>query len=416
MGQYCNTLSRDYSTPLVERMFWWPSIVVLLLSTASLFSSPSFVGIDGTTNIRALGAGGNMAGAENDLSALLWDSNAGLTDIGHLQIPGYGPDHTTEVSGMSADGSVLVGASSAYSNSWSKTQAYRWTKQSGFTPLVDISVVWSHTVGVSEDGRTIAGSISVETGQHAVLWRDGQEFLRLAAGTSFSGISRNGLWVTGVQAEANTVRPFRWSTHTGLTFLGTGADGCYGRAISDDGNVVVGQGAGILPFRWTAVGGMKVLGSITPGDQGYATALSADGKTVVGTFSNSGAFIWTEAKGMRALKDLLQTELGLDLHEWDLRGAWAVSRDGRVIAGNGHKFKPFPQFGTYAQGFIARLAELPTPHIAIEAGGGSVWIDYSGVLQTSPDLVEWMDVEPQPSNPYLLTPSGGKLFFRARTP
>lgn len=397
-------------------MFWWPSIVALMLSSVSLFSNPSFIGIDGTTNIRALGAGGHMAGAENNLAGLHWDSNAGLTDIGHLIIPGYGPNHTTEVSGMSADGSVLVGSSSSYGNSWSKTQAYRWTQQGGFTPLVDISVAWSHAAGVSEDGRIIAGSISVETGQHAVLWRDGQEFLRLDSGTSFSAISRNGLWVTGVQAEADNVRPFRWSADTGLIFLGAGADGCYGRAISDNGNIVVGQGSGILPFYWSALGGMKMLGSITPGDQGYATALSADGKTVVGTFSSSGAFIWTEGKGMCALKDLLQTEPGLDLHEWDLRGAWAVSRDGRVIAGNGHKSKPFPQFGTSAQGFIARLAELPTPHIAIESDGGSVWIDYSGVLQTSPDLRQWTDLEPQPSNPYLLTPSGGRLFFRTRTP
>lgn len=415
MGKHYNTLSRDYATPPVERMFWRPSIVALMLSSGSLFSNPTFLGIDGTTDIRTISAKGNIAGAENNLAALHWDSNAGLTDIGHLIIPGYGPNHTTEVAGISADGSVLVGSSSSYSSSWSKTQAYRWTQQGGFTPLVNLSVLESHAVGISDDGRTVAGWIIVETGQHAVLWRDGQEFLRLDAGTSFGGIARNGVWVTGVKAEGNNVQPFRWSADTGLIFLGEGAEGSYGRAISDDGNVVVGQGDAHLPFRWSTTEGMESLGVLTGGDQGYATALSADGKTVVGVLFNTGAFIWTEANGLRDLKEFLQTDLGMDLSGWKLNSAWAIAGDGLMIAGRGIKLKPYTQSGD-AQGFIARLADLPTPHIAIENNEGAIWIEFRGVLQTSPDLMQWTDLEPQPSNPYLLAPSNGQFFFRARTP
>jgi uncharacterized membrane protein len=393
-------------------------MAVFLSITGSLPSSPSFVGIDGTTIIRALSADGSVAGAEHHPSAFLWDAHNGLADIGHLAIPGYGPNQVTEVAGISADGSVMVGSSSSYSGFWSKTQAYRWTQKEGFTSLVDAAVWESHAVGVSEDGRTVAGWIIVESGQHAVLWRDGLETLRLEAGTSFGGISRNGLWATGTKADGNNVQPFRWSVNAGLTLLGSGTSGSYGRAISNDGNVVVGQGDtgqvnGTVPFRWAAGAGMQFLGILTDGDQGYATALSADGKTVVGSFSDAGAFVWTEAQGLRHLKDALQTDHGMNLNAWNLRGAWTISGDGRSMAGHGLLLT---MGGSIEKGYIARLGEVSTPGISITTEGDAIRMEFQGVLQSSPDLKHWTDTVPQPSSPYFHTPTSGNLFFRARSP
>jgi uncharacterized membrane protein len=393
-------------------------ITVFLCVPGSLVSNPSFLGIDGTTIVRALSADGSVAGGESHPWALRWDAASGLANIGHLAIPGYGPNQVTYVDGISADGSVLVGSSSSYSGFWSKTQAYRWTQQEGFTSLVDQSVWESHAVGVSEDGRTVAGWIIVESGQHAVLWRDGLEILRLEAGTSFGGISKNGVWATGSKADGNTVQPFRWSVNTGLTLLGTGTSGSYGRAISNDGNVVVGQGDtgqvnGTVPFRWTAGAGMQFLGILTEGDQGYATALSADGNTVVGSFSDAGAFIWTEAQGLRHLKDALQTDHGMNLNLWNLRGAWAISGDGRSIAGHALLLTVG---GSVEKGYIARLGVVSTPSISITTEGDSLRMEFQGVLQSSPDLKHWTDTVPQPSSPFFHTPIPGKLFYRARSP
>ena len=386
-------------------------LAITLLAANSLIASPSFIGIEGTTVVRALNADGNIAAAENYPSCFRWDSNDGLVDIGHLTIPGYGPNHATYVGGMSADGTVIVGSSSAFSYYWSKTQAYRWTPQEGMTSLVELSVLESQATGVSDDGRNIAGWISDETGQHAVLWRDGQEVLRLEAGTVFWAISRNGVWATGTKAEDSQARAFRWSLGTGLEFLGEAAYGCYGRAISEDGSVVVGQGAGTQPFRWTVGNGMESLGAIIAGEQGYATTLSDDGTTVGGVLFQSGAFLWTEANGLRGLKHVLQTDHGMDLANWTLNSVWAISGDGRVVAGGGFKQMPFP----VEHGFIAKLGELSIPRIALTRESGSMRLEFSGVLQSSLDLADWQDVEPRPSSPYTLPPTEDRRFFRARS-
>jgi uncharacterized membrane protein len=363
--------------------------------------------------IRAISADGSVVAAENLPSSYRWDAIRGLVNIGHLAIPGFGPNHVTYVYGISAAGSMLVGSSIAYGSHGSKMQAFCWTQQTGIMPLVNLSVMESVATGVSDDGRTIVGWIIVETGQHAVLWRDGKEILRLESGTTFGGISRNGVWATGSKAGVNNVRPIRWSANTGMTILGTdtAGRGNYGRAISNDGNVVVGQGDagpenGGLPFRWTMGEGMQFLGERTYEDQGYATALSTDGNTVVGA-SNAGAFIWTKERGRRRLKDVLEANYGMDLHAWYLGGAWSISDDGLTVAGHGIHTG-------VEKGFILRL-ENP-PHVTVKTEEGSMRLSFEGVLQSSPDLKQWSDMEPQPSSPYLVTPMGSSLFFRVRNP
>lgn len=360
--------------------------------------------------IRAISADGSVVAAENFPSSYRWDAIRGLVNIGHLTIPGFGPNHVTYVYGISAAGSVIVGSSTSYDTNRWKMQAFRWTQQTGITSLVNLSVMESVATGVSDDGRTIAGWINVETGQHAVLWRDGKEILRLEAGTTFGGISRNGVWATG----SNNAGPIRWSANTGITILGpdtAGGRGITGRAISNDGNVVVGQGYagpenGDLPFRWTMGEGMQFLGERTYEDQGYATALSTDGNTVVGV-SRAGAFIWTKARGRRRLKDVLEANYGMDLSSWYLGGAWSVSDDGLTVAGHGIHTGD-------EKGFILRL-ENP-PHVKVTTEEGSMRLAFEGVLQSSSDLKQWTDMEPQPSSPYLVTPTNGSLFFRVKSP
>ena len=69
-----------------------------------------------------------------------------------------------------------------------------------------------------------------------------------------------------------------------------------------------------------------------------ATDVSADGSVIVG-FSDVSrderAFIWTEDEGMRDLKHYLMLELDLQIEDWTLTHAWAISDDGTVIVGEG---------------------------------------------------------------------------------
>jgi probable HAF family extracellular repeat protein len=101
--------------------------------------------------------------------------------------------------------------------------------------------------------------------------------------------------------------------------------------VSEDGNVVVGWFAATPnvshAFRWSASGGMQDLGILLPEHDGcIAKAVSADGNVVVGQSYNqfdSQAFIWTPSGGMQAL-----------LPNAESSSAYDVSGDGRVVVGD----------------------------------------------------------------------------------
>ena len=66
--------------------------------------------------------------------------------------------------------------------------------------------------------------------------------------------------------------------------------------------------------------------------------VSADGAVVVGagrTAEGDEAFIWDARRGMRNLRTILMKDHGLDLADWTLLAATAVSADGRAVAGTG---------------------------------------------------------------------------------
>ena len=147
---------------------------------------------------------------------------------------------------------------------------------------------------------------------------------------------------------------------TGLGDLPGGAISSSAYGVSADGSVVVGishSAYGNQAFRWEA-GAMIGLGFI-PGGALYSQArdVSADGSIVVGE-SNSGlareAFIWDAENGMRSLKDLLVNDFSLDLADWTLNKATAISDDGLTIVGYG--LNPDGE----QQGWVATIPEPAT--------------------------------------------------------
>lgn len=57
--------------------------------------------------------------------------------------------------------------------------------------------------------------------------------------------------------------------------------------------------------------------------------------------------------------------------------------------------------------FSPRIMIQPEP-------SASMKVDFIGVLESSPDLINWSPVQPQPASPYRFTPApGGKLFYRS---
>jgi len=319
----------------------------------------------------------------------------------------------TYVSGMSADGSIIVGV-------WGNLgPAWRWTAQTG---AVDIGSV-SQQVKISRDGATIVGTAKDANGvAYAAIWQSGKQWItlpppangRVQDGNVTSGwrVSANGSVIVGLAwVNPKGAEGFRYDVNSGPVTLGT-LKGKSSRAsvVSGDGNVIAGwdtvEGSGpwygaiwwqglerlMNPFaqigqvegindtgsvmvgrghpsnwshayRFTSWDGQVVdLGALKRGflpntqdteDTSIALAVSDDSTVVVG-FSGyqppTDAFIWTPDTKMVKLSDYL-TSKGITGHEqWTLINANCVSPDGKIIAGTGLN-NPAQR----VEGFVIRL-------------------------------------------------------------
>ncbi|MEZ6242433.1 MAG: GC-type dockerin domain-anchored protein [Phycisphaerales bacterium] len=250
-----------------------------------------------------------------------------MQDLGTLGGTGSG------ASGVSADGSVVVGGSS---NAAGQSRAFRWTVATGMQNLGTLGG-YSDARGVSADGSVVVGTSGNATGRHrAFRWTvaTGMQDLGTLGGTDSEayGVSADGLVVVGGSSNAaGQSRTFRWTAATGMQDLGTlgGYSDAYG--VSADGSVVVGTSSNAAgqprAFRWTAAGGMQDLGTLG-GTDSEARGVSADGSVVVGDSGNAAgqyhAFRWTTAEGMHDLGTLGGT----------YSAAYGVSADESAVVGS----------------------------------------------------------------------------------
>jgi uncharacterized membrane protein len=157
---------------------------------------------------------------------------------------------------------------------------------------------------------------------------------------------------------------YRWTAAGGMQVLGwldAGRKESESFAVSADGTTVVGtsevgyMGTNV-PFRWTAQSGMVALGS---GGQAYA--VSADGSVIAG--GGASAFIWDAQHGMRNLQNLLVNDLHLNLTGWTLTQVRGMSADGMTLVGFGTNPAGHPE------GWIAQVPEPATMLLALAGIG-----------------------------------------------
>lgn len=252
---------------------------------------------------------------------------AGIQQLGTLRAPSvFG-----SCSGISPDGSVVVGVSMSGSNT--VFHGFRWSAASGLVDIVPpTGYTTTQAAGISPCGSTIVGSV----------------------GANFFARQR----------------PFVWTRSGGMTVLGIlpGAqiDIAEARASSMGGRAVVGYSysgrANPEAFIWKAGTGMVGLDDL-PGSraESYARAITSDARVVVGigttgtpaTPAGYEAFYWSKLRGMRRLADVL-TENGLSTDGWVLERAQAITPDGRVVVGSARNGSP----GAPAIAFMARIAPL----------------------------------------------------------
>ena len=247
--------------------------------------------------------------------AFRWTQETGMVGLGTLTTNGY----YSFASGVSADGSVVVGRSDT--GGLSRSEAFRWTQETGMVGLEDSGGSYygdSNAGGVSADGSIIVGNgYGIKVNEN--------------------GASRNEL--------------FRWTESSGIVGLDflTGGEA---KAVSADGSIVVGY-SGAEAFRWTQETGIVGLGFLNNSSISVANDVSSDGSIVVG-YSGGKAFRWIQSDGMVSLKETLIGE-GLDVSGWTLTSANAISADGFTIVGDG-----INPSGKY-EAWVADLEPIPEP-------------------------------------------------------
>jgi probable HAF family extracellular repeat protein len=312
--------------------------------------------------------------------AFRWTQATGMVGLGDLP----GGSFSSSANGVSADGSVVVGIS----NIGNGNEAFRWTQATGMVGLGNLSG-WnsSSASGVSADGSVVVGTAS-DSGGEAFRWTQATGMVGLGnlSGGYLSrspGVSADGSVVVGY--STSNYEASRWTQATGTVGLGNLEWASFGEAlgVSADGSVVVGYSSNdssFEAFRWTQQTGMVGLGHLPSVDFRFfslASGVSGDGSVVVGYSESANgdeAFIWNSTQGMRSLQQVLTNDYGLDLTGWFLDRANAISADGLTVVG----------FGTNPDGlteaWIARLDGEP--------------VSQPGTTPTNPLLPT-----PNPSNP-----------------
>lgn len=354
---------------------------------------------------------------------LLSIGGVGLLAVGASAAPFFQPlgeplggPSASFASGLSADGEAVIGTADTMA-----TGAYRWTASSGAQALVAPGgdVEWATPHAASSNGNAIVGTALLPGGTQgsvAFRWTLGAGFAMLprpvgAWTCEARAVSADGAIAVGESVGPSGSNAVLWDIQGQLRDLGDlpGYEGSGDRAIdvSADGTVVVGD-AGGRPFRWTAASGMQPLGDF----DGYVAAMSGDGRTVVGRTAEGRAFCWSEDAGLtllsmagfpagagaydawdvsydgsiivgsgawdggggtlvwdatghaRLLRDILESDLGLDLAGHTLVDAVAMSADGLTFVGN-----EMNAFTSKPEGWVARIPEPGTLVMLLGAAG-----------------------------------------------
>ncbi|MCO6043656.1 hypothetical protein NG895_07030 [Aeoliella sp. ICT_H6.2] len=287
-------------------------------------------------------AGEALVANGNVHDAFRWTESTGLVELGVSDYQDNGV--TATASGISRDGSVIVGGSSE--------GGFRWTEWAGIEHF-DSPVA---ALGVNADGTVVIGDTAGDTPTNLQAFRwttdTGVVPLGYLPGGNWSragGVAGDGSVVVGFSASPLMLMPdrweaFRWTEATGMVGLGHlpgGGESSRASAISDDGTTIVGYSdspSGRQAMLWTESTAMIGLGDLPGGAfNSWARDVSADGSIIVGGASTSDgrtAFIWDEFSGMRSLESVLAAA-NVDFSGWRLTNALAVSDDGRAVAGLG---------------------------------------------------------------------------------
>lgn len=355
--------------PLAYPRRFATALTAALLATSA--SAASFIPLDSPFGLRPLAMsadGSALVGSDNSIRGFMWHPGTGVQFANSLDTR-YPYAVLWDVT---PDGAIAVGHTEPAT--CCGRVAGTWTAAGGWVTLPSTDPTGSsrdNGTAISDDGRIIVGHRQPVAGpDQPLVWRDG--VLATPAGLPLGAhpheVSADGSVIIGRRyGLPNTESAFLWSEASGyLTLTPIGACCNSAWAMTPDGSVVVGSytptGGNTEAFRWTSADGLVGLGMPAGLVQTYANDISGDGLLIVGGGRRADnavvATLWDPVHGMRLLQDILEGELQLDLADWQLKSADAISRDGRFIAGT----------AVNAQGrdvaWVADLTPVPAPPAA----------------------------------------------------
>jgi probable HAF family extracellular repeat protein len=316
--------------------------VLALLLVPGLAGAASFTPLgflNGVNNSHASGVsadGSVVVGSSYSArgpQAFRWTGGV-ITGLGAL--PG---DAASAANGVSADGTVVVGTS-IYVPADSFYEAFQWTAMTGLRGFPGAPPCNSLAFGVSADGAVVVGQCNRE----AFRWTGGvMTGLGVLPGDIESvanGVSADGAVVVG----RSDGKAFRWTGGV-MTGLGALPFGTYTEAfgVSADGTTVVGSshiGTGYEAFQWLG-GVMTGLGVLAGDTDSVAYGASDTGLVVGRSYAivqgelRGQAFVWTPWDDMSRLEDVLAANGATGLAGWTLEEAHGISADGLWIVGTG---------------------------------------------------------------------------------
>lgn len=275
-----------------------------------------------------------------------WTVDGGRNDFG-LE-PGL---PNTAAYGISDNGAVV--GMSHVSQTPGSSRAFRYRGPGTFETLgLLTNYTRSFANGVSADGAVVVGASTDGIAGQAFRWTSETGMQPLGYGTpghyysEARAVSGNGVRVVGVSYGTSSVSDaFVWTASGGIQTLSAPdtVSGARADATNYDGSVVVGV-TGQLPVMWRD--GAPTLLPVPAGGRFRPYGVDDAGAVVVGAMRGSRAGIWTPERGTELLSEYLAANGVVVPTGMNLTIATAVSSDGRTITG---------WSATNGQGFVVTI-------------------------------------------------------------
>lgn len=264
----------------------------------------------------------------------------------------------SKATSVSDDGRLAAGWTDEY---YVNQQAVAWDDTFGEIRFECDECSARLAIAVSGDGSTIVGFLSALP----FYWTREEGTVSFASDLNIDvgyayGVSQNGSIIVG-QARSQDSRLFQayaWDAEQGLTFLSSRSSRAF--AVSRDGRTIVGSTSsneGVLVWTVEDDGVVEtLLGNVDGGLGYYAADVSDNGQVIVGEGyggHDTGAFRWTAKSGMRRISSILDS-LGILPDGMAIETAHGVSADGSIIVGTAQ----------YSTGqYVAYAAVIPPSYV-----------------------------------------------------